>query len=227
MLHEHQLLTGKDKWSYPVLLKLIAERIGATGGSSVRGTAAFVNKSGQTVACFQCGLATCDKGGAACDSRGVCGKNNCLCARKDSTKARCIVHSHTPITSVPRIAALGGTLPPKLTATLERHRKKWSEANPSKGERKRAAELTKQWGVTVEEARPIGFVGTGADLNAATQNGLERAAALFGVDVPEIKNRATITGAVDIGRARHPRTRTWRAARTTSPRASPSSPHGR
>ncbi len=69
------------------------------------------------------------------------------------------------------------------------------------GERKRAAEVTKQWGVTVEESLPIGFVGTGADLNAATQNGLERAAALFGVDVPEIKNRATITGSIDIGRA--------------------------
>ena len=30
---------------------------------------------------------------------------------------------------------------------------------------------------------------------------LERAAALFNSTVPEIKNRATITGAVDIGRA--------------------------
>ena len=48
---------------------------------------------------------------------------------------------------------------------------------------------------------PTGRPGTGADLNKATQNGLERAAALFGKEVPEIKNRATITGAIEIGRA--------------------------
>ena len=43
---------------------------------------------------------------------------------------------------------------------------------------------------------------TGADLNKATDNGLERAAAVLGMTVPEVKNRATITGAIEIGR--HP-----------------------
>jgi formamidase len=39
-------------------------------------------------------------------------------------------------------------------------------------------------------------------LNAATDNGLARAAKLLGMSVPEVKNRATITGAIEIGR--HP-----------------------
>ncbi len=38
-----------------------------------------------------------------------------------------------------------------------------------------------------------------ANLNA-TDNGLERAAALLDMTVPEVKNRATITGAIEIGR---------------------------
>jgi hypothetical protein len=45
-------------------------------------------------------------------------------------------------------------------------------------------------------------IGTGPDLNSATDNGLERAAWLLDMEVPEIKNRATITGAIEIGR--HP-----------------------
>ncbi|MEE2624990.1 MAG: acetamidase, partial [Candidatus Thermoplasmatota archaeon] len=44
--------------------------------------------------------------------------------------------------------------------------------------------------------------GSGPDLNAATENGLERAAELLGTSVPEIRNRATITGSIEIGR--HP-----------------------
>ncbi|MFN8111224.1 MAG: acetamidase, partial [Thermoleophilia bacterium] len=39
------------------------------------------------------------------------------------------------------------------------------------------------------------------DLNAAVVNGLQRAADLLGMEVPEVKNRATITGAIEIGRA--------------------------
>jgi acetamidase/formamidase len=70
-------------------------------------------------------------------------------------------------------------------------------------ERARAAEVAKAWGVpALEESAPISVVGTGPDLNAATDNGLARAAQLLGVSVPEIKNRATITGAIEIGR--HP-----------------------
>jgi hypothetical protein len=54
----------------------------------------------------------------------------------------------------------------------------------------------------LEESAPISVIGTGPDLNAATDNGLARAAKLLGMTVPEVKNRATITGAIEIGR--HP-----------------------
>ena len=70
-------------------------------------------------------------------------------------------------------------------------------------ERKRAQVVAKQWGLAeLEESAPISVLGTGPDLNAATDNGLERAAELLGMTVPEVKNRATITGAIEIGR--HP-----------------------
>jgi formamidase len=39
-------------------------------------------------------------------------------------------------------------------------------------------------------------------LKSATDNGLERAARLLDMSFPEVKNRATITGAIEIGR--HP-----------------------
>ena len=46
------------------------------------------------------------------------------------------------------------------------------------------------------------MIGTGPDLNSATDSGLARAAELLDLSVPEIKNRATISGAIEIGR--HP-----------------------
>lgn len=73
----------------------------------------------------------------------------------------------------------------------------------SASERNAAKQLAKQWGVQeLEESLPVSFVGTGANLNEATDNGLERAAKAFGITVPEVLNRATITGSIDIGR--HP-----------------------
>ena len=45
------------------------------------------------------------------------------------------------------------------------------------------------------------MVGTGPDLNSAVDNGLARTGALLDMSVPEVKNRATITGAIEIGRA--------------------------
>ncbi len=70
-------------------------------------------------------------------------------------------------------------------------------------ERARAATVAKAWGVpALEESAPISVIGTGPDLNAATDNGLARAAKLLGMTIPEVKNRATITGAIEIGR--HP-----------------------
>jgi formamidase len=71
----------------------------------------------------------------------------------------------------------------------------------SSEERSRAKMLAQKWGLTtLEESAPISVVGTGADLNKATENGLQRAADLLGMTVPEVKNRATITGAIEIGR---------------------------
>jgi formamidase len=68
-------------------------------------------------------------------------------------------------------------------------------------EKENAHALAKQWGVKqIEESGPISVIGTGADLNAATENGLNRAATLLGMSVPEVRNRATITGAIEIGR---------------------------
>jgi formamidase len=61
--------------------------------------------------------------------------------------------------------------------------------------------MAEEYEVELEEAAPIQIVGSGADLNAATANGLERAARLLDMSVDEVKNRVTITGAVEIGRA--------------------------
>ena len=59
-----------------------------------------------------------------------------------------------------------------------------------------------KWGVdSVEDSLPISFIGTGANMNAAIDNGLARAAKLLGMSVNEVKNRCTITGSIDIGRA--------------------------
>lgn len=71
----------------------------------------------------------------------------------------------------------------------------------SPAEKAAAREHARAWGLAdIEETLPISFVGTGADLNAATDNGLARAARLLNMSVPEVKNRATITGAIQIGR---------------------------
>lgn len=70
-------------------------------------------------------------------------------------------------------------------------------------EKERARRLAKKWGVDeVEESAPISVIGSGPDLNKATQVGLRRAAELLSLTVPEVMNRATITGAIEIGR--HP-----------------------
>jgi formamidase len=77
-------------------------------------------------------------------------------------------------------------------------------ARPLSGdERARAEALGREWGMgELEESAPISVIGTGPDLNSATDNGLERAAELLGMEVPEVMNRATIAGAIEIGR--HP-----------------------
>jgi formamidase len=70
-------------------------------------------------------------------------------------------------------------------------------------EKARARRLASKWGVSkIEESAPISVVGSGPDLNKATQVGLRRAADLLSLSVPEVMNRATITGGIEIGR--HP-----------------------
>ncbi|MEA2275943.1 MAG: formamidase [Solirubrobacteraceae bacterium] len=73
----------------------------------------------------------------------------------------------------------------------------------SAAERTRATELARAHGVDeLEDDVPISVIGTGPDLNSATDNGLARAAELLDMTVPEVRNRATIAGAIEIGR--HP-----------------------
>jgi formamidase len=70
-------------------------------------------------------------------------------------------------------------------------------------ERRKAEALGRAHGLAeIERDAPISVIGTGANLNAATENGLKRAADLLGMTVPEVMNRATMAGSIEIGR--HP-----------------------
>ncbi|KOS66217.1 acetamidase [Lysinibacillus contaminans] len=73
----------------------------------------------------------------------------------------------------------------------------------TKEEKRRARELAEEYGVKqIEDVFPVSVVGSGTTLNEATDNALGRAARLFEMTVPEVMNRATITGSIEIGR--HP-----------------------
>jgi formamidase len=68
-------------------------------------------------------------------------------------------------------------------------------------EKLKAARLAEQWGVEhTEDVAPISVIGTAPGMNAAIVNGLERAARLLGMTVAEVRNRATVNGAIEIGR---------------------------
>lgn len=85
---------------------------------------------------------------------------------------------------------------------LQRHDDLPMLARPITSEmRKTATALGSHYGVTqLEDNAPITFIGTGADLNAATKNGLSRAASITGLPYDEILNRATINGSIEISR---------------------------
>ena len=73
----------------------------------------------------------------------------------------------------------------------------FTDAEKAKGQR-----LAAKWGVAnIEPLAPISVIGTAANLNDAIENGLARAAKLLNVTVAEIRNRATVNGAIEIGRA--------------------------
>jgi acetamidase/formamidase len=72
----------------------------------------------------------------------------------------------------------------------------------SADERTRAKALAERWAVEIEDSAPISFVGTGENLNIATDNGIGRAARCLKMSESEVRNRATVSGAIEIGR--HP-----------------------
>lgn len=68
-------------------------------------------------------------------------------------------------------------------------------------EKETIKKLASIWGISdLEESLPVAFVGSGANINEAVDNALERASKVLNISVPEVKNRATITGAIEIGR---------------------------
>jgi formamidase len=68
-------------------------------------------------------------------------------------------------------------------------------------EREAAERLAERFGQEVlEETAPIQMVGSGANLNEATDNGVARLAELLGMPAEEVLNRVTLSGAVEIGR---------------------------
>jgi len=72
----------------------------------------------------------------------------------------------------------------------------------SADEKAKATALAREWNIEkLEESAPISVIGTGPNLNQAIENGLTRAADLLGMTVPEVRNRATVNGAIEIGRA--------------------------
>ncbi|MCC6611705.1 MAG: acetamidase/formamidase family protein [Burkholderiales bacterium] len=67
--------------------------------------------------------------------------------------------------------------------------------------RGKAHALAERYGrVPLEVNAPITFIGSGATINEATTNGLQRAAAVTGLPYNEILNRATIAGSIEIAR---------------------------
>lgn len=73
----------------------------------------------------------------------------------------------------------------------------------TKEEKKIARDLAEDYGIkSIEDSWPVSIVGSGPNLDAATDNALERAAKLFNWSIEEVKNRATIAGSIEIGR--HP-----------------------
>lgn len=68
-------------------------------------------------------------------------------------------------------------------------------------EKEAAKRLAEKFGQSMlEETAPIQMVGSGANLNEATDNGVTRLAEMLGMSKEEVMNRVTISGAVEIGR---------------------------
>ena len=59
---------------------------------------------------------------------------------------------------------------------------------------------SRQLGIELEPNAPVQVVGSGLSINEAIDDGLKKASNLFGMTLEEVKNRATITGGIEIGR---------------------------
>lgn len=60
--------------------------------------------------------------------------------------------------------------------------------------------LAKRYGIEPEPVAPVQIIGSGPTINDAAVNGFQRAAKLFNISVEEVRNRVTVSGAVEIGR---------------------------
>jgi acetamidase/formamidase len=60
--------------------------------------------------------------------------------------------------------------------------------------------FARQHGIDAEAVAPLQIIGSGPTINAAAENGFRRAAKLFDMSIEEVRNRVTVTGAVEIGR---------------------------
>lgn len=77
-----------------------------------------------------------------------------------------------------------------------------------------ALKEAEKWNIEmIEDSYPLSFVGTGADINKAVDNGVGRAAKVLEITEAEVLNRVTVTGAVEIGRTPGVCTVTFRAPR--------------
>jgi acetamidase/formamidase len=97
--------------------------------------------------------------------------------------------------SVLKHLKLNGPILIPLEEDLPRLAKPWRN-DEWEGVRK----LAKETGVEIEPVAPLQVVGSGPNVNEAAMDGFQRAAKLFGMSVEEARNRATISGAVEIGR---------------------------
>ena len=69
-----------------------------------------------------------------------------------------------------------------------------------KDEWEKVQNLARRFGIEPEPVAPVQIIGSGPTINEAAMRGFERAAKLFGMSVEEVRNRVTISGAVEIGR---------------------------
>lgn len=60
--------------------------------------------------------------------------------------------------------------------------------------------LARKLKIDIEPVAPIQIIGSGPTINEAVSRGFERASKLLGMSVEEVRNRVTISGAVEIGR---------------------------